>query len=73
VFVDKWRVWQDLNLQPSDPKFDFRAYQRVSSGITNMLGAIDFIGQSAVSGSTPETYKKWQGAAQIAAQNDFDF
>ena len=65
----RWCVRQDLNLQPSDPKLNFRAYQRVSSGITNRLRPIDFIGQNAVSGSAPEAYQNRPGAAQIAAQS----
>jgi hypothetical protein len=64
----KWCVRQDLNLQPSDPKLIFRAYQRVSPGITNMHRTIEFIGQITVSGSAPEACQKRPGAAQIAAQ-----
>jgi len=63
-----WRIRQDSNLQPSDPKLIFGAYRQVSSGITNRLKPIDFIGQSAVSGSAPKAYQNWPGAAQIAAQ-----
>jgi hypothetical protein len=52
---------------------NFRAYQLVASGITNRLKTIDFIGQSTASSFTSETYQNKPGAAQLAAQNEFDF